>query len=88
MLLSNFFNSIRVLFIISYAQVSFCYLFGVNNKLSYIARKQKMSCKINIIIICLINFIYLIKFDTLWENNITAYPFDAKNSPITDNMDV
>ena len=25
---------------------------------------------------------------TLWENNITAYPFDAKNCPITDNMDV
>jgi len=32
-LLNNFFNSIRVLFIILMVQVSFCYLNGANNKI-------------------------------------------------------
>ena len=40
-LLNNFFNSIRVLFIIVMAQVSFCYRDGENNKILCESRKQR-----------------------------------------------
>ena len=40
-LLNNFFNSIRVLFIITMAQVSFCYRDGANNKILCESRKHK-----------------------------------------------
>ena len=44
-LLNNFFNSMRVLFIITMAQVSFCYRDGANNKILCESRNRRKYVK-------------------------------------------